>query len=286
MADSSPTGKPSLTELRTNIDRIDEQMHRLLMERGEIIDRLIAAKGTQESGSAFRPAREADMMRRLVDRHKGILPLDTVEGIWRVIIASFTYVQAPFSVHADLTAGQGAMRDSARFHFGFTVPFLAHMGASGVVAAVSESRGDLGLIPAQGTTSAWWTALEFDSAPKIIARLPFVNRDDHPAALPVFVISRVAEDAMVRDVEMWSVRVDGWSEAADEAVRALAEVAAAPDSAFEEAALLISVPQAPGFEAIKSALINAGASIHSAALVGGHAAGYTVPAQTGEYGRR
>ena len=43
----------------------------------------------------------AEMMRRLVKRHKGILPLDTVESIWRVIIATFTYVQAPFSVHAD-----------------------------------------------------------------------------------------------------------------------------------------------------------------------------------------
>ena len=129
------TETPSLTELRREIDRIDEAMHGLLMERGEIIDRLIATKKTQESGSAFRPAREAEMMRRLVDRHKGILPLDTVESIWRVIISTFTYVQAPFSVHADLSAGDAAMRDSARFHFGFTVPFVAHMGAAAVVAA-------------------------------------------------------------------------------------------------------------------------------------------------------
>src|SRR5829696_10341248 len=104
---------PSLTELRREIDRIDESMHRLLMERGDIIDRLIAVKGTQESGSAFRPAREADMMRRLVERHKGILPLDTAESIWRVIIATFTHVQAPFAVHADLSAGDAHIRDSA-----------------------------------------------------------------------------------------------------------------------------------------------------------------------------
>ena len=57
---------------------------------------------------------------------------------------------------------------------------------------------------------AWWTALEFDAAPKIIARLPFVERADHPAALPVFVVSRVAADAMVTEVEIWSVRVSGW----------------------------------------------------------------------------
>jgi len=171
-------------------------------------------KKTQESGSAFRPAREADMMRRLVERHKGILPLDTAEGIWRVIIATFTYVQAPFSVHADLSAGDALMRDSARFHFGFTVPFVAHVGAASVVESVSESKGDLGLVPAFAGAGAWWTALEFDTAPKIIARLPFVERANHPAALPVFVVSRVAADAMVTEVEMWSVRVSGWSAAA------------------------------------------------------------------------
>src|SRR3989304_9181029 len=148
--------KPTLDDLRKEIDRIDEAMHQLLMQRGEIIDRLISVKKGQETGSAFRPVREAEMMRRLVKRHKGILPLDTAESIWRVIIATFTYVQAPFSVHADMTEDRAAMRDSARFHFGFTVPFVAHMGAAGVVAAVSESRGDLGLVGAQGSGAAWW----------------------------------------------------------------------------------------------------------------------------------
>src|SRR3984893_10936468 len=142
-----PRQPPTLADLRQDIDRIDELMHRLLMERGEIINRLISVKKTQESGSAFRPAREADMMRRLVQRHKGILPLDTAESIWRVIIATFTHVQSPFSVHADLTAGDALMRDSARFHFGFTVPFIPHMGAATVVEAVSGSKGDLGLVP-------------------------------------------------------------------------------------------------------------------------------------------
>src|SRR6201993_2668126 len=181
----------SLADLRRDIDRIDEQMHALLMERGDIISRLIAVKKSQETGSAFRPAREAEMMRRLVARHHGILPLDTAESIWRVIISTFTYVQAPFAVHADLSAGDALMRDSARFHFGFTVPFEPHLGASSVVEAVSESRGDLGLVPAFATThGAWWTALEFASAPKIIARLPFLDRTDHPAPLNVFVVSR------------------------------------------------------------------------------------------------
>jgi len=138
---AKPPEAPSLADLRKEIDRIDEAMHQLLIERGTIIDRLISVKRSQDTGtSAFRPAREAEMMRRLVKRHKGRLPLDTVESIWRVIISTFTYVQAPFSVHADLSAGDALMRDSARFHFGFTVPFVAHMGAAAVVAAVSASK--------------------------------------------------------------------------------------------------------------------------------------------------
>ena len=251
------------------------------MERGEIIDRLIATKQTQETGSAFRPAREADMMRRLVDRHKGILPLDTAESIWRVIISTFTYVQAPFSVHADLSAGDAAMRDSARFHFGFTVPFVPHADAASVVAAVSDSRGDLGLVPAFGTagTGAWWSALESDSAPKIIARLPFVERADHLAGVPVFVVSRAAADAMVRDVEVWSVRLAGWSSAAAEAVAPLAEVIAVPDRGFDSAALLISVPQGGRIERVTDTLVKAGASVRTAALVGSHATRYRVSAE-------
>lgn len=267
----------SLADLRQEIDRIDETMHALLIERGEIIDRLIAIKKTEESGSAFRPAREADMMRRLVARHHGNLPLETAESIWRVIISTFTYVQAPFAVHADLSAGDAAMRDSARFHFGFIVPFVAHMGAAGVVEAVVESKGDLGLIPAFATAGSgpWWAALEFKSAPKIIARLPYVERADHPAGMPVYVVSRVAADAMVTETEVYSLRVAGWSAAAVDSVAPFADIIAVPDSAFDGAALLASV-QKGGIEAVSAELIKSGASIRSVALVGGHASRYRI----------
>ena len=271
----------ALTDLRKEIDRIDEAMHQLLIERSEIIDRLIAVKRSQDGGtSAFRPAREAEMMRRLVKRHKGILPLDTVESIWRVIISTFTFVQAPFSVHADLSAGDALMRDAARFHFGFTVPFVPHMGAAGVVAAVSASKGDLGLVPAFDVASAgdWWSALEFDAAPKIIARLPFVERPDHPAALPVFVLSRVAANAMATETAVWSIRVSGWGAAPAQALSALADFIAVPDRAFDGAALLVTQPTGKDLKSVSAALVKAGATVRSAALVGSHANRYTVAA--------
>src|SRR5258706_9833625 len=273
----SPPAPPSLQVLRKEIDTIDEQVHRLLMARGDIIDRLIQVKQTQEVGSAFRPAREADMMRRLVQRHRGILPLDTVESIWRVIISTFTYVQAPFSVHADISLGESAMRDSARFHFGFTVPYVSHFSATAAVEAVAKSKGDLALVSATSSRTPWWIALEAEGTPKIIARLPFVERADHPAALPVFVVWRVADSAMVTEVETWSVRGSGWNADIARALSRLPDMFARPDTAFDGAALLVSVAGSSSLEKIRSALIEAGASVRSSALVGSHGTRYTVP---------
>ena len=54
-----------LDAIRQDIDRIDADMHRLLIERSGVIDRLIAIKQRQGGGSAFRPGREASMLPRL-----------------------------------------------------------------------------------------------------------------------------------------------------------------------------------------------------------------------------
>lgn len=72
MTEAAPT---TLADLRGEIDRIDSAMHVLLMERSQIIETLISIKKTQASGSAFRPGREADIMKRLALSHKGLLPL-------------------------------------------------------------------------------------------------------------------------------------------------------------------------------------------------------------------
>jgi hypothetical protein len=64
-------------------------------------------------------------------------------------------------------------------------------------------------------------------------------------------------------------------------VSALAEIIAVPDSAFDGAALLVSVPPGGELTQIKDALVKAGASVRSAALVGSHATRYTVPAEKG-----
>jgi chorismate mutase len=205
--------EPSLADLRREIDRLDAAMHDLLIERGTIIDRLIAVKKTQDSGSAFRPGREAAMMKVLAERHHGLLPFDTIESIWRIIISTFTYVQAPYAVHASVEAGDDKMRDSARFHFGFTVPYVTHKDVSSVIKAVQNAAGDLGIFSfSKKAASPWWLGLDAPDAPKIIARLPFVERPDHPAGTPVFVISKPLADAAVRETVIFHCETEEWND--------------------------------------------------------------------------
>lgn len=269
----SQSPKPTLADLRVEIDRIDKQMHELLMERGRVIDQLIEIKTRQGGGSAFRPAREASMMRALVERHRGLLPLDTVEGIWRVIISTFTYVQAPYSVHVDVSGGDAAMRDSARFHFGFTTPCVPHFGAGEVIRAVGVSAGDLGMFAVDGGpgAGAWWTRLAAPDAPKIIARLPFVERADHPAGMPVFVISKPLVDGAARDVILESVTLDRWRPDIPHALRKAGAEAIGSAANGMGLALLVTRPGDIAPDAVSEALRSVGGADVRAAEIGAHA---------------
>jgi hypothetical protein len=60
------------------------------------------------------------------------------------------------------------------------------------------------------------------------------------------------------------------------ALSPLAEILAVPDTAFDGAALLVSIAAPASLDKIRAALIAAGASVRSTALVGSHANRYTV----------
>lgn len=182
-----------LKKLREKIDSLDETMHQLLIERSAVIEQLIKVKGTAQSGSAFRPAREVQVLNQRALQHKGGLPFNTIENIWRVIIATFTFQQAAFSVHGDTHLDKNLMQDIARFNFGFTVPYSPHPDTNATIHAVMVSKGDLGLIPCEEQPSyPWWTKLYDPPAPKIIAQLPFVIHDTC-FKNPVYIIANINE---------------------------------------------------------------------------------------------
>lgn len=204
MTDSKHGGaqkdEPTLDELRQRIDSIDESIHRHLIERSEIVQALIAVKRTHKPGAAFRPGREMDMMRRLVGRHRGILPITTVEHLWREIIATFTHMQAPYDV---IVAPGVELRDVARFYFGFTVGFKQASDSAGVIDQVREGDGAaLGLVANQkDAESAWWVPLSKDGV-QIIGRLPVIRQAGRPVDQDSFVLSMPLMDTTVPDVRL------------------------------------------------------------------------------------
>ncbi|WP_245413748.1 chorismate mutase [Fulvimarina endophytica] len=214
-------GDPArLLELRAKIDAIDESVHRLLMQRASVIDELIEVKGTVRDGAAFRPGREASMMRELVARHKGHLPIATVEHFWREIISTFTHLQAPYEVFAcPFEGGEAAAIETARFYFGFSVPLRPLSSAQEVVAAIEEGGDRLGVLPLGGLYP-WWQGLRNAS---IVCALPFIEAPDHPVREPAVVIAPPLADPAAAPISCW--RVDGLTQMAtgSDRIRVLAQ---------------------------------------------------------------
>jgi chorismate mutase len=190
-----------LAAIRSRIDAIDEEMHRLLIERSGVIAELIRVKGTSAPGAALRPDREADMMRRIALRHEGDLPLVTVEHIWREIITTFTAMQAPFGIAAAPAADALALRDLIRFYFGFSIPIADCASCDQAIGRVEESGKDVAVV-AVAQSGRWWRSLAGAGAPKIFAKLPFIDIPHRPADLPAYVIGPPLRENNHADVRL------------------------------------------------------------------------------------
>lgn len=75
------------------------------------------------------------------------------------------------------------------------------------------------------TAGAWWRQLVGPGRPKVIARLPFIERPGHPAGTPVFCVAKPLDDpaAAQRDWVLYAARFERWR---DDAADAVAELGA------------------------------------------------------------
>lgn len=201
-----------LAALRARIDALDAQIHDALIERSEVIDALVVAKRLTGGGGAgaFRPGREADVMRTRAAAHRGSLPFPAVENLWRVIISTFTYLQQPYRLHVAGLDHDPAIRDVARFQFGFTVPLVSHTGPHGAVAALMEVPGDLALVPLErhpvlADSPPWWSHMTAEG-PRVMARLPAVAAAAHPAPRWALVLSGPIDEPVAPEVGVYAVR--------------------------------------------------------------------------------
>ncbi|MCC6471606.1 MAG: chorismate mutase [Alphaproteobacteria bacterium] len=193
----------SLDDLRREIDRIDDSMHDLVMRRAELAERVRRAKG---DGPSFRPAREAQLLRRLLGRHQGSLPIGVVARIWREMVVATLRLQENFTIAVAARADQPGLWDLARDHYGSTGAMHELATGAQVVRAVAEGEALIGVLPMprEDDVDPWWPALTAAAGgkgqPHVIARLPFVAagnaRGERPEAL---AIARLKPEASGED---------------------------------------------------------------------------------------
>ncbi len=188
-----------LSGFREEIDRIDDEIHDLLMRRTSIASSV--GKSKRNIGSlAYRPARETEILRRLTGRHKGPLPKTVLTRIWREIMTAMLRLQGSFTVAVYAPDGDGIYRDLARDHFGGAVNSTLHQSTRSVVDSVTDSSSTVGVLPLpiDDGTDPWWPILtEYPGAgPWIIARLPVARLVEGPDAL---VIGPIAHEATGSD---------------------------------------------------------------------------------------
>src|SRR5438132_2857694 len=174
-----PATPSDLAELRHRLDEIDDKVHDLLIERAEIIS-MVAASKRDGRLPAFQPAREAEIIRRLVGRHHGDFPVATLVRMWREMLAATVRLQSPFAVAVFATVEAQGFWDLARDHYGSSTPMSAYRSIGQVIRAVSEGQAAIGVLPMpqEGEADPWWRQLisKDENAPRVVARLPFGAR--------------------------------------------------------------------------------------------------------------
>ncbi|HML10300.1 MAG TPA: chorismate mutase [Stellaceae bacterium] len=173
---SSPS---ELEELRRQIDRIDDDLLQLLVERLELVGR-IGALREQTGASFYIPSREAAIIRRLVDRNQGELPLGTLVRMWRELLGAGVRHEGPFAVGAFVPPDGPGVWDLARDHYGAQMPMTDYETTLQVIRAVTDRRVAVGVLPMpqDGEDDPWWMHLlsPDEDVPRVLARLPFGPR--------------------------------------------------------------------------------------------------------------
>ena len=81
----------NLKSLRKEIDSIDDQLLELIIQRTSIVDELGILK--KDSNNIVDKKREAEVMSRLLDLHKGNFSRDSIIRIWREIFHTSANIQ-------------------------------------------------------------------------------------------------------------------------------------------------------------------------------------------------
>lgn len=152
---------PTLAKLRDDIDSIDQQIHQLLNKRAERAQRVADVKLAEvkaETGEAdlskvmfYRPEREAQVLRKVMDRNQGPLADKTVAHLFREVMSACLALEKPIEV-AYLGPEGTYTQAAVEKHFGHAVVGNSQADIANVFAQVESGQCHYGVVPVENST--------------------------------------------------------------------------------------------------------------------------------------
>lgn len=167
-----------LTQHRRAIDAIDDRLIALLNERCEYVAQVGRLKSKHQlHGSYIRPAREAMMVRALLDKSQGAFPRASIAAIWRIIIGSSTAIESPLSTLTFADDAEG--NHVAAQYFGPEVPHQSAPSEQEFFQQLESNPHCIAIVP-YVLDASWWQLMP--DPMRVFACLPFVGvRPSHLA---------------------------------------------------------------------------------------------------------
>ena len=146
---------PSLETLREMIDRIDKDIQRLINERAKCAQQVAEVKlqesGTGESVVYYRPEREAQVLRKVMERNEGPLSQETVALLFREIMSACLALEEPMRIA--YLGPEGTFTQAAAIkHFGHAVKTVSQTTIDEVFREVHAGAAHYGVVPVENTT--------------------------------------------------------------------------------------------------------------------------------------
>jgi chorismate mutase/prephenate dehydratase len=145
--DDNRNDQGELARLRAAIDALDHELLRLISERAVQAQ----AIGVLKSGPAYRPEREAQVLRRVVEGNPGPLSNEAVAGVFREIMSACLALEQKLSVAYLGPAGTYSHAAVTR-HFGEAVTTEPCASIDEVFRAVEAGRSDYAVVPVENST--------------------------------------------------------------------------------------------------------------------------------------
>ena len=93
--------KPTLESLRDQIDQVDQQIQQLINQRARFAQQVADVKQAEKPGEKvvfYRPEREAQVLRRVMDRNEGPLHDEAMARLFREIMSACLALEEPMQI--------------------------------------------------------------------------------------------------------------------------------------------------------------------------------------------